>query len=68
MGCQCIPDKIFVLFFGLRHVKIAENAVTAKLNKDVNLSAVYEVVPMGLRNLGFWKLNGLKLINEIKKK
>ena len=48
--------------------KVVESAETAKLTKYRNLSADYEVIPIGVETFGSWSPNGLRLISEIKKK
>ena len=45
--------------------KVAESVETAKLTKYRNLSADYEVIPIGVETFGF---DGLRLIREIRKK
>ena len=45
--------------------KVSESAETDKLTKYRNLSADYEVIPIGVETFGFWSPNGLRLIREI---
>ena len=55
--------QIFSAFPG----KVAESTETAKLTNYRNLSADYEVIPIGVETFGSWGLNGLRLIREIGK-
>ena len=48
--------------------KVVESAETAKLTKYRNLSADYEVIPIGVETFGSWGPNRLRLIREIGKK
>ena len=47
--------------------KVAENAETAKLTKYRNLSADYEVIPIGVETFGSWGPNGLRLMRDREK-